>query len=460
MVYDVIIVGTGPAGIFTCLTLLEKRPSLRVLLLEKGRSIKERKCPVASGETACVACPECNILSGWGGAGAYSDGKLTLSRHTGGHLARYISDSRLDSLISRVDDTYLRFGAPLDRLYGTPSTELRALQELAARNRLTLVSSPVRHIGTDICFEVLTRMYEHLRSRATVRFGSSVDRILAADRRAAGIECEDGTRITADVVVLAPGREGARWLDLEASRLGLTRLTNAVDVGVRVELHAAVLEHLTRVTYEPKLLYRSERFDDQVRTFCVNPHGQVVKEYLKELWTVNGHSFAKSKTENTNFALLVSTTFTEPFDEPIQYGRHIAQLANFLGKGVIVQRLGDLHKGRRSTPDRMGRGAVRPTLRDATPGDLSFVLPFRHMANITEMLEALDRIAPGVNAPDTLLYGVEVKFYSRLLKLSQCLETEVANLFAVGDGAGVSRGLVQASATGIVAAEEILSRLP
>jgi uncharacterized FAD-dependent dehydrogenase len=239
----------------------------------------------------------------------------------------------------------------------------------------------------------------------------------------------------------------------------LTRLTNPVDVGVRVELPAAVMEHLTRVTYEPKLLYRSERFDDQVRTFCVNPHGQVVKEHLKEVWTVNGHSFAKRKTQNTNFALLVSTTFTEPFDEPIQYGRHIAQLANFLGKGVLVQRLGDLHKGRRSTPDRIGRGGVRPTLRDATPGDLSFVLPFRHLANITEMLEALDRIAPGVNAPDTLLYGVEVKFYSRLFKLTQCLETEIGNLFAVGDGAGVSRGLVQASATGIVAAEEVLSRL-
>ena len=253
-----------------------------------------------------------------------------------------------------------------------------------------------------------------------VSFGSAAERILAADGRVTGIECDDGSRFTADVVVLAPGREGARWLDLEASRLGLTRLTNPVDVGVRVELPAAVMEHLTRVTYEPKLLYRSERFDDQVRTFCVNPHGQVVKEHLKELWTVNGHSFAKRKTENTNFALLVSTTFTEPFDEPIQYGRHIAQLANFLGKGVIIQRLGDLHKGRRSTPD---------------------------------------RIAPGVNAPDTLLYGVEVKFYSRLFKLTHCLETEVANLFAVGDGAGVSRGLVQASATGIVAAEEILSRL-
>ncbi|KKK50037.1 hypothetical protein LCGC14_3129030, partial [marine sediment metagenome] len=278
------------------------------------------------------------------------------------------------------------------------------------------------------------------------------------DSKVTGVRLSGGTSYGAGSVILAPGREGAKWLEAQSKELGLSTLQNPVDIGVRVELHASVLEHLTKVTYEPKLTFNSKTFDDKVRTFCVNPYGEVVKEYLKDMWTVNGHSFSDKKTDNTNFALLVSSTFTEPFDEPISYGRYIAELANFLGKGVIVQRLGDLRAGRRSTHERIAKGLVRPTLKDATPGDLSFVIPYRHLSSILEMLDALDCIAPGVNSRHTLLYGIEVKFYSLQLKLSTCLETEIKNLFAVGDGAGVSRGLVQASASGVIAAREILSR--
>jgi len=456
--FDVIIVGAGPAGIFAALELTQKHPALRILMMEKGGSIEERACPLKTKAVSCVACPECALLSGWGGAGAYSDGKLSLSRFVGGNLARHVGDSALDSLIREADAAYIQFGAP-GVVHGLPDENLRSLQELAARNELALVESPVRHIGTDVCFDVLTRMKEHLGGRVEMLFRCGAASIIVENGRAQGVQACNGRRFTADYVVLAPGREGSRWLDEEAARLGLTRLTNPVDIGVRVELPAAVMEHLTSVTYEPKLIYRTRRFDDQVRTFCVNPYGEVVKEHLKDVWTVNGHSYAGRTSGNTNFALLVSTTFTEPFDEPIQYGRHIAQLANFLGRGVIVQRLGDLQHGRRSTRERIDRGLVRPTLADATPGDLSFVLPYRHLADIMEMLEALDRIAPGVNSRHTLLYGVEVKFYSRQFRLSETLETEIPGLFAAGDGAGVSRGLIQASASGMVAAREILARI-
>jgi len=270
---------------------------------------------------------------------------------------------------------------------------------------------------------------------------------------------KNGEEIVSGFVVLAPGREGSRWLEGEAKALQLTLLQNPVDIGVRVELPASVFEHLTSVTYEPKLVYYSKKLDDRVRTFCVNPYGEVVKEYLKGIWTVNGHSYTQRRTNNTNFALLVSTIFTEPFHEPISYGAYIARLANFLGQGVIVQRLGDLQAGRRSTHERISKGIIQPTLKDATPGDLSFVLPYRYLSDIIEMLEALEKIAPGVNSRHTLLYGVEVKFYSMQLKLSTSLETEIGNLFAIGDGAGVSRGLVQASVSGVIAAREILGRL-
>lgn len=455
--YDVVIVGAGPAGIFSAMELVEKK-GLRVLVVEKGKDIDRRLCPMEIRDVSCNKCPECDILSGWGGAGAFSDGKLNLSPEVGGFLSRYTDAGDLRSLIDYVDGIYVRFGAP-EEVYGSDLERVKELERLASRNDLTLIPSKIRHIGTDRCRDLLKRMREALNHRLDAIFESEAEKVLVEDRMVRGIRLANGEEVLSDFVVLAPGREGSRWLEAEAKKLKLTLLQNPVDIGVRVEIPASVFEHLTNATYEPKLIFYSRRFDDRVRTFCVNPYGEVVKEYLKGIWTVNGHSYAERRTNNTNFALLVSTVFTEPFNEPISYGRYIARLANFLGQGVIIQRLGDLQSGRRSTRERIAKGIVQPTLKDATPGDLSFVIPYRYLSDIMEMLEALDRIAPGVNSRHTLLYGVEVKFYSMQLKLTNSLETEIKNLFAIGDGAGVSRGLVQASVSGVIAAREILKRV-
>jgi hypothetical protein len=351
----------------------------------------------------------------------------------------------------------MSYGAP-NIVYGDDQDKIAKIGMLAAENNLTLIPSKIRHIGTERCKIVLKNIRESLDKKVEILFNSEVERVLTQKRKAVGVRLKNSTKLYSDFVILAPGREGSRWLEKDLKRLRLTLLKNPVDIGVRVELPSAVFDPLTKITYEPKLIFHSKMFNDRVRTFCVNPYGEVVKEYLKGIWTVNGHSYANSKTDNTNFALLVSTFFTEPFDEPILYGSYIAGLANLIGKGVIVQRLGDLRMGRRSTHERIANGNVKPTLKDATPGDLSFVLPFRHLTNILEMLEALDKIAPGVNSEDTLLYGAEVKFYSMLPKLTESLETEITNLFAIGDGAGVSRGLIQASVSGIISAREIGER--
>jgi len=454
--YDVIIIGSGPAGIFAALELV-KTPGLKVLMVEKGSDIRQRSCPMVDANVACVHCSLCSIVCGWGGAGAYSDGKLTLTQEFGGWLKEYLSSSDLSSYIEYVDALYQSFGAG-GVVHGDDNVALSRLKKRAAGYNLELIPARIRHIGTDLCKEVLRNIREHLTGKVDFIFDVPVAQIRVRNNEASGVVTEDGQTYDAKYVIAAAGREGSGWLSGEAKRLGLLVQKNPVDIGVRVELPAAIMKDITDVAYEGKFLYSTSRFRDRVRTFCMNPYGEVVKEYSEGICSVNGHSYRSRTTDNTNFALLVSTDFTEPFDEPIAYGRYIAGLANLLGNGVIVQRLGDLKMGRRSTTGRIADGSVRPTLEDATPGDLSFVLPYRHLHNITEMLEALDNIAPGVNSGDTLLYGVEVKFYSMKLKLTRVLETEVKNLFAVGDGAGVTRGLVQASISGVVAAREVLKR--
>ena len=456
--YDVIIVGAGPAGIFSALEILKQKQDAKILIVEKGRDLEKRLCPMKIREISCAACPECALLSGWGGAGAFSDGKLNLSPEVGGFLTRYISVDRLKDLMAYVDAIYVKYGAPRNT-YGGNTKEIHRLERLAPKHNLLLIPSRIRHIGTDRCKTLLTNIKKDLNKRIETLFTSEADKIIIKQRKVAGIRLKNGKNLFSDFVILAPGREGSRWLEKESKRLHLTLFRNPVDIGVRVEVDAAVFEPLTTITYEPKLVFHSRTFNDRVRTFCVNPYGEVVREYLKGIWTVNGHSYARKKTSNTNFALLVSTSFTEPFDEPILYGRFIAGLANLLGKGVIVQRLGDLMEGRRSTHERIRKGKIEPTLRDATPGDLSFVMPYRYLSDILEMIEALDKITPGIQSDDTLLYGAEVKFYSRYPKLTESLETEIKNLFAVGDGAGVSRGLIQASTSGVIVAQEIAKRL-
>jgi uncharacterized FAD-dependent dehydrogenase len=455
--YDVIIVGAGPAGIFTALEL-SSHAKLDILILEKGPDIEKRHCPIRERGQGCAHCNPCMLLCGWGGAGAFSDGKLTLSPVVGGHLADLLGSGEASALIEEVDQTFVRFGAT-GPIYGTNDDDIERLEKRAALAGLRLISFPIRHLGTERSGEILAAMRDELASCGVeIRTKTEVARILAENSQAVGVETAKGEVIRGKRVVVAPGREGASWLKEMAQQLNLSLSRNPVDVGVRVELPAEVLAPITDLVYEPKLHYYSRAFDDKVRTFCVCPYGEVVTEYADEVMTVNGHSYADRKTENTNFAILVSKTFTEPFKEPIAYGKYIASLANLLGDGVIVQRLGDLQQGRRSNEDRLARSIVRPTLKDATPGDLNLVLPYRYIVNVLEMLEALDKIAPGVNSRHTLLYGVEVKFYSSRLQLSQSLETEVENLFAAGDGAGVTRGLVQASASGLVVAREILSR--
>jgi hypothetical protein len=456
--YDIVIVGAGPGGIFAVLEFLNSTEDLKILIVDKGKDISERQCPMKNSEASCTACPSCSLLSGWGGAGAFSDGKLSLSPDVGGHLTKYIDREEVKRLIDYVDGIYIKYGAP-EHIYGEDIEEIEKLKRITSKNDLLLVHSRIRHIGTDRCRDVLQNIREFINNKVDLLFGTKVMRLDIEKGKLRGVVLTGGRRVKAKYVIVAPGREGSSWFEREAKRLKLTLLNNPVDIGLRVEVPASVLEPLTSVTYEPKLIYYSKRFDDKVRTFCVNPHGEVVKEYLKGIWTVNGHSYANKKTENTNFALLVSTYFTEPFHEPISYGRYIARLANFLAKGVLVQRLGDLRRGRRSTEERIKKGIVEPTLKDATPGDLSFALPYRYLTDILEMLEALDKVCPGVNSRHTLLYGIEVKFYSMQPKLTNELETEIENLFAVGDGAGVSRGLIQASASGVIAARAILRRL-
>ncbi|OFW57410.1 MAG: FAD-dependent oxidoreductase, partial [Actinobacteria bacterium RBG_16_64_13] len=457
----VIIVGGGPAGIFAALEL-SRRSDLSVLLLEKGADISERRCP-ARTTGSCAHCSPCDITTGWGGAGAFSDGKLTLSPEVGGWLGEYVDSAAVLALIADVDAVYRDFGAP-DRLYGDDAEEYDRWSDLAARQGLRLVRSPVRHLGTERAAGVLAAMRAELEDKIHIATHTSVARILTAPSgagpggRVTGVETASAGVYESSVVIAAPGREGSAWLTDEAERLGIRLVSNAVDIGVRVEVPAVVTDAITDELYEPKLLYTSRHFEDQVRTFCMNPHGVVCTESWGDAVTVNGHSYANAdhRTANTNFALLVSTRFTQPFKEPIEYGKSIARLANMLGRDILVQRLGDLRAGHRTTPERLARSVVEPTLRAATPGDLSFALPYRHLRDLIDMLDALEGVLPGVAGRDTLLYGAEVKFYSSRLALDSSLQTPVAGLYAIGDGAGVTRGLVQASASGLVAARAVM----
>lgn len=444
--YRVIIVGAGPAGIFAALTL--KGAGLqKILMVEQGEDIEQRRRETAR-----------DLLCGWGGAGAFSDGKLTLSPEIGGFLEEFISREELQRLLIETDGLYLHYGAPR-KTYGAPSEQTETIRFMAKQAGMDFIPTEIRHVGTENWAGILKKIREDLKENLAVQTSTRVQHLWGEKGKIRGVTLEQGRKLTADYVIAAPGRIGADWVKQEMKRLDLSSSPNPVDIGVRIEAPAAILKDLTDAAYECKLIYYSTTFDDKVRTFCMNPYGEVVTEESNGIVTVNGHSYARKKTGNTNFAILVSSTFTEPFDDPINYGRVIATLANLLGKGVIIQRLGDLMEGRRSTVERISRCITRPTLSSATPGDLSFVLPYRYLKDIMEMLETLDKIAPGIFSRHTLLYGVEVKFYSNRIRLSSSLESQMKNLFFIGDGAGITRGLLQASASGIMAAREVLKRV-
>lgn len=464
--YDAIIVGAGPAGIFTALELTEKMPEARVLLIDAGLHIERRTCP-ARKLHHCVHCEPCNIMNGWAGAGAFSDGKLSLSEDVGGNIVEYLPRAEVRELIHYADSIYLKHGAP-EKVHGLNDPKVDEIMYECSRYNIKLIACPVRHLGTEHAFDVLRDMYNTLSARKGFEFRERTvaQQLLIENGRVAGVYMAgpDG-RVTlerSDYVVAAPGRGGAQWLSDVARENNIKTANNEVDIGVRVEVPNAVMDHLTDHLYEAKMVYYSDTFENRVRTFCMNPGGLVSEEHYEGgLAVVNGHSYAdkKLRTNNTNFAMLVSTRFTEPFNQPIEYGRYIAQLGNMLtGGGVMVQRLGDLTKGRRTDASRLRKSTTTPTLETAVPGDLSFVLPHRHLTSIIEGLRAFDHVAPGLYSQNTLLYGVEVKFYSSKLEVGNRFETALAGFYAIGDGAGVTRGLMQASVTGVVVARDILSR--
>ena len=460
MSWDAIVVGAGPAGIFAAAELV--RNGKRVLIADKGRLIRDRSCPIVAGRVkACVGCTSCAIVSGWGGAGSASDGKLTLTTGFGGNLEEYVGVPALRDLISYVDDAFVRFGADPHH-YEASGPFAREVMRAGARVGLRVLPARIRHIGTDASRDVLDAMYDDLAPRCDVRMETMVDDIVVEGGRAVGVRFHDGSVARAEHILAAPGREGASWLEGIVERHELPIASMPVDIGVRVEAPDSVCETLTKEFYEVKALYNTPTFDDRCRTFCMNPSGFVVHEYnqSRDIVTVNGHSLKNEKSSNTNFAILVTKNFTEPFNDPIGYATHVARLANMLaGGGILVQRLADLKDGRRSTRARIARGVVEPTA-EAEPGDLSLVLPHRYVRDIVEFMDALNEILPGISHGDTLLYGVEIKLYSLRLELSKGLAVpSLAGLWMAGDGAGVSRGIVQAAASGVVAARDMCAAM-
>ena len=453
MKYDVAIIGAGPGGIFSAYELVKGNKDLKIAVYESGNPLEKRRCPIDGVKVkSCIGCKTCAIMSGFGGAGAFSDGKYNITNAFGGTLYEHIGRQESIDLMKYVDDINMKHGGEGTKMYSTAGTKFK---KLCMQNQLNLLDASVRHLGTDINYIVLENIYEELKDKVDFHFNCAVDHLEIIDggyRVFYQEECDD-----CEKCIISVGRSGSKWMQTVCKDLEISTLSNRVDLGVRVEIPAEIFSHLTDELYESKIVYRTEKFEDNVRTFCMNPYGIVVNENTNGIVTVNGHSYedAEKQTENTNFALLVSKHFSEPFKDSNGYGESIARLSNMLGGGVIVQRFGDLIRGRRSNEKRIEEGLVRPTLA-ATPGDLSLVLPKRIMDGIIEMIYALDKIAPGTANDDTLLYGVEVKFYNMEVDIDENLETRHKGLYVIGDGSGVTHSLSHASASGVYVARHIL----
>ncbi len=455
MNYDVIIIGAGPGGIFSAYELSKKAPHLSVGVFETGQALQKRRCPIDGEKVkSCINCKHCSIMSGFGGAGAFSDGKYNITNDFGGTLFEYIGKQKALELMRYVDDINLSHGGEGTKLYSTAGSKFK---KLCMQNGLHLLDASVRHLGTDVNYVVLQNLYEELKSEVDFHFETPVERI-SVTQSGYALTTKKGTA-TCRYCIVSVGRSGSKWMEQVANELKIPTKSNRVDIGVRVELPAEIFSHLTDELYESKIVYCTEKYGDRVRTFCMNPKGAVVSENTNGIITVNGHSYEdpQKQTQNTNFALLVAKHFSEPFKDSNGYGESIARLSNMLGGGIIVQRFGDLIRGKRSTPNRIEESFTTPTL-TATPGDLSLVLPKRILDGIIEMIYALDKIAPGTANDDTLLYGVEVKFYNMEVDVDERLESRYEGLYIIGDGSGITHSLSHASASGVHVARNIAAK--